>query len=98
MLFRSVCYMTLSELAQQHPECFDLAQVVFAEQLYLAEEWKETLIKYGMDENIAYGDVESALTCTLERNPGNHMFLTNYYRVLQKRMSLLAEVASSVGI
>ena len=94
----NVCYITFSKLAQLHPDCFDLAQVVFAEQLYFVEDWKETLIRYGMDENIPYGDVEGALASTLERNTGNHAFLSNYYKVIQKRMSLHAEVASSVGI
>lgn len=92
----NVCYMTFSKLAELHPDCFDLAQIVFAEQLYLVEEWKESLDKYGADEETAYGDVDAALASIAESRPGNVMFATLYYNLLKKKKEILAEVAGSI--
>jgi hypothetical protein len=93
---QNVCYMTLSKLAELHPDCFNIAQVVFAEQMDLVEEWKQSLDKYGADEDIAYGDVNGAIASIEKNRPDAVMFATLYYNLLRKKSLLLAEVAGSL--
>jgi len=88
-----MCYMTFSKIAQMHPDCFNLEQVVAFEKEHLIEEWNEALLKYHINETKEYGDVAGVYQYLTENLPDTVDFVGLFFNLLNKKKELLEGIA-----
>jgi hypothetical protein len=93
LIINTVPYMTFSKLAQLHPDCFNLEQVVIAEAEFVREEWSSSLEKYGVLGNHEFGDVAGVYQYLTENMPDAADFLGLLFNLINKKKELLEGLA-----